>query len=81
MGSNPTPPHFLGVCMFYDTPVESLEGIVRDIQRDISWYEKPNRPGTAYTTKYRKSRIAELKQLLKDYRQAVRVLKKVDNDG
>ena len=61
--------------MFYASPIEELESIKRNIQRDIEWYKKPNRPGVNFTDAYRKERIAELTEQLAEYTHVITLLK------
>ena len=60
--------------MYYEDPVKALEKIKKNIERDIEWWKKPNRPGVSFTDAYRKERIAELTKYFAEYRDIVALL-------
>ena len=46
--------------MKYPYTIEQLQDCKKTLERDIAWYQKPNRPGVNLSDAYRKERIDEL---------------------
>ena len=46
--------------MKYPYTLEQLQDCKKQLERDIAWYEQPNRPGVELSDEYRKERIGEL---------------------
>ena len=46
--------------MKYPYTLEQLQDCKKTLERDIAWYQQPNRPGVELSDEYRKERIGEL---------------------
>ena len=46
--------------MKYPYTLEQLQESKKQLERDLAWYEQPNRPGVDLSDEYRKERIGEL---------------------